>query len=363
MIPIFRTWINRYFHNEEAVLVVVLLILFFLIIWTMGGDLGPVLIAAVIAFLMQGMVAWLKKLGFPHLLAVIIVSLLLVGLATAFIVFLIPVLWQQTERLFAELPAMLTQGKQLLLHLPEKYPAFVNEDQIDQLIRHVNNELALWGQTILSFSLANLPVLFVVLLYFILVPLLVFFFLKDYRIITNWLGSLLPRERPVIKKIWLEMNLQIANYVRGKAIEMLVVAVFCYLSFVFLDLRYALLLALAVGLSVLIPYIGAVLVSFPVLLIGYFQWGFSYDLAVLAIVYLTIQALDGNVLVPVLFSEAVKLHPVAIIFAVLFFGGLWGFWGVFFAIPLATLAKAISNAWPTTNTLGGADSISSNEHE
>jgi len=59
-----------------------------------------------------------------------------------------------------------------------------------------------------------------------------------------------------------------------------------------------------------------------------------------------IQMLDGNVLVPLLFSEAVDLHPVAIVIAVLFFGGLWGLWGVFFAIPLATLVNAILSAWP-----------------
>jgi putative permease len=64
-------------------------------------------------------------------------------------------------------------------------------------------------------------------------------------------------------------------------------------------------------------------------------------------VYVVIQGLDGNVLVPLLFSEAVNLHPVAIILAILFFGGIWGLWGVFFAIPLATLIKAIINAWPT----------------
>jgi putative permease len=60
-----------------------------------------------------------------------------------------------------------------------------------------------------------------------------------------------------------------------------------------------------------------------------------------------IQALDGNVLVPLLFSEAVNLHPIAIIVAVLFFGGIWGVWGVFFAIPLATLISAVVTAWPT----------------
>lgn len=66
-------------------------------------------------------------------------------------------------------------------------------------------------------------------------------------------------------------------------------------------------------------------------------------------VYSVIQALDGNVLVPLLFSEAVNLHPIAIILSVLVFGGLWGFWGVFFAIPLATLVKALYNAWPRTD--------------
>jgi putative permease len=64
------------------------------------------------------------------------------------------------------------------------------------------------------------------------------------------------------------------------------------------------------------------------------------------VAYLVIQALDGNVLVPLLFSEVVNLHPVAIIVAILVFGGLWGFWGVFFAIPLATLVNAVITAWP-----------------
>ena len=91
---------------------------------------------------------------------------------------------------------------------------------------------------------------------------------------------------------------------------------------------------------------GAVLVTLPVAMVGFFQWGLSSEFYYLCVVYLVIQAVDGNVLVPLLFSEAVNLHPVAIIMAILFFGGIWGLWGVFFAIPLATLIKAIINAWP-----------------
>jgi putative permease len=142
------------------------------------------------------------------------------------------------------------------------------------------------------------------------------------------------------------MNTQMANYVRGKAIEMLIVGCVSYVAFLILGLNYAALLALLVGLSVIVPFVGAFLVTIPIAMVAYLQWGWGGDLFLLLGVYAIIQALDGNVLVPLLFSEAVNLHPVAIILAVILFGGFWGFWGVFFSIPLATLVKALYNAWP-----------------
>ena len=111
-----------------------------------------------------------------------------------------------------------------------------------------------------------------------------------------------------------------------------------------MGLNYALLLGVCVGLSVLIPYVGAALVTIPVALIAFFQWGLTQDFYILMVAYFIIQILDGNVLVPLIFSEAVNLHPVAIIGAILLFGGLWGFWGVFFAIPLAVLVNATLDA-------------------
>lgn len=350
MIPILRNWIDRYFHNEESVLVLLLLIISFIVIWTMGDILGPVLAAVIIAFLMQGLVHWLNEYGFKHILSVSISVFLMIAMMVGILVFLIPVLWQQTSKLLNELPNMLIQGRELLLQLPEKYPSFISETQIEEIIKRLSNELASFGQHVLSLSISNLPVLFIVLLYLILVPLLVFFFLKDGKNMLNWIGTLLPKERPVMSKIWVEMNQQIANYVRGKFIEIMLVAITSCVAFIILGLNYAILLGFIVGLSVVIPYVGAVLVTLPVMLIGYFQWGFGTELAILGFVYLVIQGIDGNILVPILFSEAVKLHPVAIILAVLVFGGLWGFWGIFFAIPLATLVKAISNAWPTKST-------------
>jgi putative permease len=120
-----------------------------------------------------------------------------------------------------------------------------------------------------------------------------------------------------------------------------------FLTFSIMGMQFAMLLSVLVGLSVLIPYIGAAAVTIPVAILAYFQWGLSPEFLWLMLAYGIIQALDGNVLVPLLFSEVVDLHPIAIIVAVLIFGGLWGFWGVFFAIPLATLVQAVLKAWPT----------------
>jgi putative permease len=183
----------------------------------------------------------------------------------------------------------------------------------------------------------------------VLGPVLVFFFLKDKAQLVTWFAAFLPRERAVLDQVWLEMDDQIGNYVRGKVYEIFIVGGVTYSVFSFMGLSYAPLLGVIVGLSVIVPYLGAAVVTLPVALAGYLQLGFGNDFVWIMVAYGIIQALDGNLLVPLLFSDVVNLHPVAIIVAVLVFGGLWGFWGVFFAIPLATLVKSILRAWPRTS--------------
>lgn len=359
MIRIFNRWMERYFADEEAVLVAVLILASLLVVLTMGVVLAPMIAAVIIAFLMQGMVVRLKSWGIRHIVAVSLAFLVLAGSLIVSLIYILPAMWKQLINLFAEAPRMLKEGQHLLLLLPEKYPTLITESQVTELISSLRADLGELGQSILSFSLAQLPILIAILIYLVLVPILVFFFLKDGQQMVNWVTSFLPHNRPVMRQIWREMNQQIANYVRGKVIEIVIVGSVSSVAFSLLGLNYALLLGIAVGFSVLIPYIGAAVVTLPVAIIGFFQWGWSNEFMYVMIVYAVIQALDGNILVPLLFSEAVKMHPVAIILAVLVFGGLWGFWGVFFAIPLATLCKAILTAWPT----GKAKSIESETEE
>lgn len=351
MIQVMKQWFHRYFSDPQAVLLVALLVTCFTVLMTMGQMLAPVLASIVIAYLLEGLATNLQRWYFPRWLAVLLVYSTFITLLVFIILILLPLLSNQLSQLIQELPTMLTRGQELLERLPERYPEFISIEQINSLTSSIRYGIRNFGQTFLSVSIASIPAIISLMIYLILVPMLVFFFMYDKTLIMNWFSSFLPKERHTASKLWQEMDRQMGNYVRGKVYEIFIIGTFTYIAFAIMGLNYASLLAFLVGISVIIPYIGAIVVTVPVVIVAYFQWGWGTEFFWLLTVFTVLQAFDGNILVPLLFSEAVNLHPVAIIVAVLVFGGLWGFWGIFFAIPLATLVKALLQMWPRAVTI------------
>ncbi|EEX92958.1 hypothetical protein VIOR3934_07803 [Vibrio orientalis CIP 102891 = ATCC 33934] len=347
MFEMVSRWYKRRFSDPHAVSLVAILLFGFITIYFFGNLIAPLLVAIVLAYLLEWPVVQLSRVGIPRTLAVILVILGFISLMIVAIFGLVPTIWQQVGNLINDIPTMYVGLQGFISELPHRYPELENFQIVESLVTNAKNQVIGMGETVVKGSLASLVSLATLGVYLILVPLLVFFLLKDKEEMIEMASGMLPRNRRLANKVWHEMNEQISNYIRGKVMEILIVGSVSYITFAILDLRYAVLLAVAVGFSVLIPYIGAAAVTVPVAIVGLFQWGLTPQFYWLLIAYGIIQALDGNVLVPVLFSEAVNLHPVAIIVAVLVFGGLWGFWGVFFAIPLATLVKAVWNALPS----------------
>lgn len=348
MFKLFTNWYKRKFSDPHAVTLAIILVCSFLFIALFSQLLMPVLVAISIAFLLDLPVNKLTELKLSRTGATIVVVGAFVGVALIAMLGLMPIIWKQSSNLLQEVPHMVTEGQKYLLTLPAKYPDIFQASQIETFISTIKDKLLEWGKVALTASLNSIFDLVALMVYLILVPLMVFFFLKDKHELFSSFSRFLPKERRMAIQVGTEMNQQILNYIRGKVIEILIVGVSTTIAFIFLDLRYSVLLGVLVGLSVLVPYVGATVVTIPVFFVALFQWGFSNELGYVMLAYGIIQAIDGNVIVPLLFSEAVNLHPVTIIIAVILFGGLWGFWGVFFAIPLATLVKAVINAWSST---------------
>lgn len=339
-------WLRRQLEDPQIVALTLIVLVLAVSIWAFGQMLAPLLAALVIAYLLNNIAAELRARGVPHVAAVLVVFTLFLAILWLCFFWLLPLLTRQMGQLFQQVPFMIAEVQKSLLQLPERYPALVSERQIREVFAGFNGELLRFGQGLLSFSVASLMTLITILVYLVLVPILVFFLLKDKDLLMGWVAGFLPQDRHLTREVWTEVDRQIGNYVQGKLVEILIVGIVTWIAFSFLGLEYTLLLAALTGVSVLIPYVGATVVTLPVALVAYFQFGLAADFYYVLIAYGVIQFLDGNVLVPVLFSEVVDLHPVAIIAAILFFGGLWGLWGVFFAIPLATVIQAILRAWP-----------------
>ncbi|WP_286235519.1 AI-2E family transporter [Thalassotalea sediminis] len=348
MVSFFSQWYKQKFSDPHAVTLVVILVAAFLSVYFLSSLLMPVFVAIAIAFLLDLPVNRLANIGLSRKWSTVIVVSMFVGVTLIAMLGLMPVIWRQSSNLIQEIPTMLSHGQEYLLTLPEKYPEFVKAEQIQSVLTLANEKFIDWGQVILQASLNSISDVVALMIYLILVPIMVFFFIKDKQELFSSFTSFLPKERRMASQVGEEMNRQIMNYIRGKVIEIIIIGTISTVTFMILGLNYSLLLGVLVGLSVLVPYVGATLVTFPVMLVALFQWGPTADFGYVMLAYGIIQALDGNLLVPLLFSEAVNLHPVTIIIAVILFGGLWGFWGVFFAIPLATLVKAVLNAWPST---------------
>lgn len=348
MFEMLAHWYKKRFSDPHAVSLIAILLVGFITIYFFGHLIAPLLVAIVLAYLLEWPVSRLAKLGLPRTLAITVVLAVFVGIMILAVFGLVPTIWTQVGNLINDVPNMYNELQVKVAALPERYPELANFAIVESLVDNAKNQVLLMGEKVVKGSVASLVSIVTIAVYLILVPLLVFFLMKDKREMLSLAGGFMPKNRNLANQVWVEMNQQISNYIHGKVLEILIVGGVSYVTFAILDLRYSLLLAVAVGLSVLIPYIGAAAVTVPVAIVGIFQWGLTPPFYTLLIAYGIIQALDGNLLVPVLFSEAVNLHPVAIIVAVLVFGGLWGFWGVFFAIPLATLVKAVWKVLPSS---------------
>ena len=343
---VIKGWFEKHFSDPQAIILVTILVLGAILVLYWGKILTPVLAGIIIAYVLEGLVCKISRLGAPRFVSFLLSYALFIA-ALALILFgLVPLVISQVSQLVVDFPRILNKVQQLILTIPEHYPLFADQE-IEKMLGSFSSELVSVGQTLVSVSLESAVDVFTVLVYLVVVPLLVFFLLKDKEKIMQWFRRFMPEQRGLAYSVWKEVDAKMGNYIRGKMLEIVIVGVATFIPLKYMGMNYAATMSLLVGLSVIIPYVGAVAVTVPVAMIAWFQWGASSDFVYLMVAYLAVQFMDGNVLVPLLFSEVVNMHPAAIIIAVLFFGGLWGVWGVFFAIPLATLVQAVINSWPS----------------
>ena len=337
---------KRIFNNEETVIFSLVIVSVLILFSLFAAILTPFIISVVVAYLLVGLQKKIQSYNISESLSAIFAFSIFIIVGAAMFMWLIPLIYVQLQSFVLDLPRLFDEFINFMTTLSVTFPDLVNSDQISLFFQSVSSELSSITQNLVKSSIAGIQSTISVLLYIILFPILVYFFFFDRKNIINGLTKIIPGDRTMLSKVWSEMDVQLSNYVRGKALEIIIVGLLAAILFYSFGLKYVALLAFLVGISALIPYVGAFLVTIPIVVIGLLQFGLSSQFYLLLGLYILLQFVDGNILVPIIFSEAVKLHPLVIIFAVFLFGSMFGFWGVFFSIPLATFIKAVWNSWP-----------------
>jgi len=352
MIKLIKDWYTDNFTDPNQVSLALVLIFSVIVTYILVQTIAPILVAIVLAYMLEGLVQHLMKITkTTRHFSVIVVFLLFLIISILTLFMLLPLLLDQLTLLVKSLPEIFNKSKQLILGLYDENE-YIPKDYINNIFLGLQGETSKVGNSIFTFSLASAGGLFAIIVYAILVPIMIFFMLFDKEIINSWIARFFPKKLELTRRAYLELNLKIGNYIRCKFIEIMIVWISSFILFFSLGLNYSLLLSFLCGLSVIIPYVGMIAVTIPIILVAYFQWALGSEFWYVIIGHLLIQAVDGNVVVPILFSDAVNIHPFAILLSILFFGSVWGIWGVFFAIPLAVLISTILNVWPERPATG-----------
>lgn len=298
----------------------------------------PFLIAGLIAYLLHPITAKMDSWNIPRSVTILLIYLLFFGGIAYLIYRVYPATIVQLRDLSEQLPQFISMYQTFINQMYES-TSFLPEtvhDKMDELILRIETSI----DQVLSKLVAGFTRVFDMIVIITVIPVLVFYFLKDYDKWKSVFKGYIPQKhRSNVSSILHGIDESLGGYIRGQLIVSLFVAITSYIVFEILNLEYALLLALIMGVTNLIPYFGPIIGAVPAVAIAFTMSVQTVIFVVIAI--FLIQLLEGNLLAPYIVGKSIAIHPVAIIFALLLGGKLSGIMGMILAVPLLTVLKVI----------------------
>ncbi|WP_164668522.1 AI-2E family transporter [Virgibacillus doumboii] len=299
---------------------------------------SPFLVSGLIAYLLYPVIKKMHEYNIPKGLAIILIYLLFFGGVAYLIYRIYPAVIHQLSDLNKQLPHLITMYRDFIYSLYE-YTAFLPEnvhDKMDELIYEAETYI----ENLLTNLVRGFTKIFDMIIFLTIIPVLVFYFLKDYVKIKNYFKKWIPNKyQDKTGEVCHAIDESLGNYIRGQFIVCLFVGVTAYAVFYFLDIKYALLLAIIIALTNIIPYFGPIIGAVPAVAITA-----AVSLKLVLIVLLSIfiiQLIEGNLLSPYIVGKSINIHPIAIIFALLLGSQISGVVGLILAVPILTIVNVI----------------------
>ncbi len=307
------------------------------LVYALSPILAPFLFAAILAYILNPLVGKLSGRRLPRTLAVVLVLVLVLALVAALALVVLPLFYKELRLLAEKLPAFLTWTNEQLAPWVKERLGF--DFQLDvETVKQIASETITGNQDFAKQLLGSLKVgglaLIAFLVNVLLVPVVLFYLLRDWNALLARVDRLIPRRMHAkTREIVREIDAVLAEFLRGQLTVMLVMSAYYVLALWLAGLEFALPIGLITGILVFIPYVGA-LTGFALgTIAALMQLEGLMGLVWVWLAFGVGQALEGMAVTPLLVGERIGLHPVAVIFALLAFGQVFGFFGILLALP------------------------------
>lgn len=316
------------------------------LIYLLAPVLTPFLVAAFLAYLGDPVTDSLEKRKLSRTLSVIIVFSVMIFIGLLLLLILIPLLQNQFITLMVRLPELVNWIQEVAL--PKVFSLTGSDAETPDLnsVRQLMTENLQNVGNVLSFILGKVGAsgqfLLAWLAYLLLVPVVTFYLLRDWDKLVANARSLIPKKYELkVVGIIKECDSILSEFLRGQLLVMLALGIIYSLGLWIVGLEFALLVGMMAGLVSFVPYLGAIVGIGIAGVLAYLQFHDLLHLVYVGLVFGTGQAIEGMLLSPVLVGERIGLHPVAVIFAVMAGGQLFGFLGVLLALPVAAVLTVL----------------------
>lgn len=300
--------------------------------------LAPFITACFIAYLLHPVIKKLHRLQIPKSIAILIIYIVFFGGGTYLSYRLYPLMIHELRDLSEHLPQLFKMYETMIIQLYES-TSFLPEkvhDKMDEMISLAENNL----EHLIGNTIGNITKLLDMIIFIAVLPVLVFYFLRDHEKLTTYFLNYVPlKVRPGIRHIVQGIDEGLGNYLRGQFLVCLFVGVVTYIIFELLSIDYSLLLAIIMGTTNIIPYFGPIIGAVPALAIAITTSSKTVLLVIVSI--LVIQLIESNLIAPYIVGRSVRIHPVAIIFVLLLGGDLAGIAGMILAVPILTIGREV----------------------
>ncbi len=317
-----------------------------LLLWLLRGILLPFVAAMAVAYFLDPAADKLEDWGCSRAVATSIITAVFFVVVVLLAILVLPILINQIAEFAAKVPGYLEILQGYVIDLVERVQARLSAERIEELRGAVTGYLGqgvqLLGQVLGGLWSGGLALVNLLSLVFI-TPVVCFYLLRDWDKITDRIDSWLPRQHAAVIRRQVDLiDETLAGFVRGQGLVCLCLGTYYAVALTISGLDFGLVIGLGAGLISFIPYVGSalgMLVSVGLAVAQFADWQM---VAIVAVIFVVGQFVEGNFLSPKLVGDRVKLHPVWIIFALLAGGALLGFVGLLLAVPVAAVIGVLS---------------------